>query len=119
MAPKPIVAPDVTIPDGDAGKGAKLFKAKCSRCHTIDAGGASKTGPNLNSLFGKKSADDPNYNGYSDANRNAGIVWSPEHLWGFVTNPKTYMVGTKMVFAGMKKDKEKADLISYVKSLCD
>ncbi|EPR63956.1 cytochrome c, putative [Toxoplasma gondii ME49] len=104
--------PDVQVPSGDIKAGAKVFKAKCSQCHTINAGGAAKAGPNLHGFIGRESgkADFP----YSDANKTSGIIWSEKHLWEYLLNPKTYIPGTKMVFAGIKKEKERADLIAYL-----
>eukprot|EP00920_Eleutheroschizon_duboscqi_P018582 GHVT01044158.1.p2 GENE.GHVT01044158.1~~GHVT01044158.1.p2 ORF type:complete len:116 (+),score=19.79 GHVT01044158.1:175-522(+) len=104
--------PDVEVPAGDAKKGAKVFKSKCAQCHTANKGGAVKQGPNLFGFLGKESgqADFP----YSDANKSSGIIWSQKHLFVYLKNPKEYIPGTKMVFAGIKKEKERADLIAYL-----
>ncbi|CDR96994.1 cytochrome c, putative [Babesia bigemina] len=105
--------PDVQVPAGDAKKGAKLFKSKCAQCHTTNKGGATKQGPNLFGLFGRPSGS-ADY-AYTDANKSSGIVWSEKHLFMYLVNPKEYIPGTKMVFAGMKKEQERADLIAYLK----
>merc|ERR1712216_630314 len=105
--------PDVEVPAGDVKKGAKLFKAKCYQCHTIEAGGNSKQGPPLWGIIGKHSGTTPGFN-YSEANKGSGIVWSEKHLFEYLINPKKYIPGTKMVFAGLKKDKERADLIAFM-----
>eukprot|EP00416_Gambierdiscus_australes_P030160 CAMPEP_0171091716 /NCGR_PEP_ID=MMETSP0766_2-20121228/35010_1 /TAXON_ID=439317 /ORGANISM="Gambierdiscus australes, Strain CAWD 149" /LENGTH=115 /DNA_ID=CAMNT_0011549865 /DNA_START=58 /DNA_END=405 /DNA_ORIENTATION=+ len=113
-----IAEPQVEVPEGDLKKGAKLFKAKCAQCHTIEKGGNAKQGPPLWGLIGRQSGS---YDGfaYSEANKNSGIIWSGKHLFEYLVNPKKYMPGTKMVFAGIKKDKERADLITYINAMKD
>uniref|UniRef100_A0A0G4GJY2 Cytochrome c domain-containing protein n=1 Tax=Chromera velia CCMP2878 TaxID=1169474 RepID=A0A0G4GJY2_9ALVE len=108
--PKP--EPDVTIPEGNTKKGAKLFKSKCAQCHTLNQGGSAKQGPNLYGMFGRAAGTSEFQ--FSEANKTCGIVWSDKHLFEFLKNPKTYMPGTKMVFAGMKKEGDRADLIAYL-----
>jgi len=110
----PIPEPQVEVPPGDGKKGAKIFKAKCSQCYTIDQGGATKQGPNLHGMFGRQSGKAEGF-AYSDANKDSGIIWSDKHMFEYLVNPKKYIVGTKMVFAGIKKEKERADLIEYMK----
>lgn len=112
-----IKEPDVSVPGGDAKKGAKIFKSKCAQCHALAADGPIKSGPRLHGLFGKPAAACEGF-AYSDANAKSGIVWSEKHLWMFLVDPKKYMPGTKMVFGGMKKEKERADLIEYMKGAC-
>jgi len=105
--------PDVEVPAGNTKKGAKLFKAKCAQCHSCEKGGAAKQGPPLWNLFGR-DAGTGEFGAYSDAMKGSGMTWSSKHLYQFLINPKKYVVGTKMVFAGLKKDAERADLVAYL-----
>merc|ERR1711912_191420 len=112
MAARP--EPECEVPAGDVKKGTKLFKAKCYQCHTIEQGGNAKQGPPLWGVIGKASGTTEGFT-YSEANKSSGIVWSEKHLFEYLINPKKYIPGTKMVFAGLKKPKERADLIAFMK----
>jgi cytochrome c len=103
------------IPAGDAAKGAKLFKAKCTQCHTTEKGGGHKQGPNLNGVVGRKAGTVPGFT-YTDANKNSGVTWTEENLFAYLENPAKYIPGTKMVFAGFKSRNDRADVIAFLKS---
>ena len=98
---------------GDLENGKRQF-AVCKSCHTITPGGANMTGPNLYGVFGAKAGTHPDYN-YSDAVKAAGFTWDADHLDKWLTNPRTFLPGTKMTFPGIKAEKDRVDLIAYLK----
>ncbi|MBA0752005.1 hypothetical protein Gogos_000886 [Gossypium gossypioides] len=101
-------------PPGDSKSGEKLFKTKCAQCHTVEKAAGHKQGPNLNGLFGRQSGTAPGYS-YSAANKSMAVIWGENTLYDYLLNPKKYIPGTKMVFPGLKKPQERADLIAYLK----
>ncbi|KCV71265.1 cytochrome c [Fonticula alba] len=103
----------MSIPEGDYEKGAKLFKTRCATCHTVEEG-SGKTGPHLHGLFGRTTGAVSGYN-YSQANKNAGVTWDDQTLFDYLENPKKYMPGNKMAFAGFKKADDRANIIAYLK----
>jgi len=108
-------APPAKIPKGDVKKGAKIFKAKCAQCHSVEAG-VNMQGPSLNGLMGRQSGSAAGFS-YTKANRDSGIEWSKEHLFHYLLNPKKYIPGTKMVFAGLKKKSDRGNLIAFLDTL--
>ncbi len=95
----------------DAKKGVKVFK-KCRACHVVNKE-KNKVGPHLVGLFGRKSGTVEKFK-YSKAMKEAGIEWSVETLSEYLRKPKSFVPGTKMVFAGLKKEAQISDLIAYL-----
>ena len=96
---------------GDAEKGAKVFN-KCKACHTLEAG-KNKLGPSLHGIFGRTSGSVEGFK-YSEAMKEAGVVWSEETIAEYLTNPKDYIPKNKMVFVGLKNEEDRSDVIAYL-----
>jgi len=98
---------------GDIAAGETSFK-KCMACHSkLGETAKNMIGPVLNGLKGRKSGSVSGYN-YSDANKNSGIVWDEGTFKEYIKDPKAKIPGTKMVFPGIKNEKEAADLWSFL-----
>ena len=98
----------------DAAAGEKLWR-QCSACHALEAG-KNGTGPYLLGVVGRDKGAADGFK-YSAALAGAEGVWEPANINGFITNPKGYLPGTSMAYAGMKKPQDRANLIAYLPSL--
>lgn len=112
--PEPIMA---MLASASADAGKKVSK-KCAACHSFTKGGPNKVGPNLWNIVGGKPAAVSGF-GYSSAMKGMAVNWEFEELNKFLFKPKSYLKGTKMSFAGLKKAKDRAALIAYLTSLSD
>jgi cytochrome c len=102
--------------DGDPAQGEKVFR-KCKACHDIGEGAKNKVGPELNGVVGAPIAGRDDGFNYSDALKAKGAdgaLWTEETLTAWLHSPRDFAKGTKMTFAGLKKDDEIADVIAYL-----
>ena len=99
---------------GDLDHGQKVFK-KCSACHMIASDGKNMIGPNLWSVIGRKAGSVDDYK-YSKAMVAYGKEWSFEEMNAYLIKPQAYIKGTKMAFAGLRKEKDRASVILYMNS---
>ena len=97
---------------GDVNAGEKIFK-KCAACHSINQGGANKIGPALYNVVGRKIGGVTDYK-YSKAFVEYGKEWNFEELNGFLIKPSKWIKGTKMAYAGLRKEEDRADRKSVV-----
>jgi cytochrome c len=98
---------------GDPALGEKVFK-KCKACHVVDSD-KNKTGPHLVNIMGRQAGSVEGFKKYSKAIKESGIVWDEATLDGFLEKPKAYLKGTRMAFAGLKKEEDRANVIAYLK----
>jgi len=97
----------------DVAAGEQSFR-KCLPCHAVGEEAKNKVGPELNGLDGRHSGSAPGYS-YSDANKNSGLVWSEATFKDYIKDPRAKIPGTKMIFPGIKNEKEVGDLWAYLK----
>ncbi len=96
----------------DAKKGKKVF-AKCKACHALEAG-KNKVGPSLHGLIGRKAASVEGFK-YSKAMKESGLTWDEATLREYLKKPRSFLKGTRMAFAGIKKDSDMDNLMAYLK----
>ena len=102
---------------GDIASGEKIFK-KCASCHSINKGGKNKIGPALYNVVGRADGGVSDYK-YSKALASYGKEWTFEELNGFLKKPSSYLKGTKMSYAGLRKEKDRASIIKYLNQNSD
>jgi len=96
----------------DVADGQKSFN-KCRACHTVGENAKNQVGPSLNGLFGRKAGTVEGFK-YSNANKDSAIVWDEKNFAEYIKDPKAFMPGNIMTFAGIKNDKEIKDLTAFL-----
>jgi cytochrome c len=108
----PAAAPAYATLKGNAAAGEKVF-AQCRACHVTEKG-VNRVGPSLHGIIGRKSGSVPGFK-YSKANQSANVVWTEETLYRYLENPRKFIPGTTMAFAGLRNPQQRADVIAYLR----
>ncbi len=116
-APEPTkAAPVVVASSGNAEMGAGTFRKKCMGCHPISEDGVNRTGPNLFDIIGREKASVAGYR-YSSGLKRFGGTWTEKELNTFIAGPRVMVPKTKMTFSGVKKERQRNDIVAFLKSL--
>ncbi len=106
------------LAEADATRGERVYR-KCRSCHTTEQGGQERLGPNLYGIVGGPVAGSSGFAKYSKALLGLGGEWTVELLDAYLANPRKAVPGTTMVFNGLRKDRDRADVIVFMNSFSD
>jgi cytochrome c len=109
---------ETLLASASADKG-KSAARQCQACHTFEKGGPNRVGPNLWNIVGGERGEGRGGFDFSDAMKKKGGTWTYDELNKFLADPRSYIPGTKMTFAGLKRDEQRADVIAYLRTLSD
>ncbi len=98
---------------GDPAKGEKVFR-KCKACHTVKQGAKHKVGPNLHGVIGRQAGTAEGFKRYSKGLKTAGFAWDAELLDRYLKSPRKMIKGGRMAFPGLRKERDRADVIAYL-----
>lgn len=104
------------LASGNPQKGQDLFAEECGDCHSV-APGKNKKGPTFHGVLGRKSGSVADFSGYSDAIKQAGLVWTTDKIDAYITQPKKIVPAGKMKYDGLEDTASRADIISYLQTI--
>jgi cytochrome c len=117
-SPKEIAAALAGLPApynaADYENGRRLF-AQCRSCHTLEAGGANRVGPNLHAMFGRAAGVAEGFRNYSAGLKGSGIVWDEASLDAWIENPRDVVAQSTMIYPGLRRPEDRRDVIAFLK----
>ncbi len=97
----------------DAARGETVFKRVCAVCHMVGPDAKNRLGPVLNGIVGRKAGTIAGF-AYSPANKNSDVTWGETELKSYLRDPKAFMPGNRMIYAGLRNDADLGDLVAYL-----
>lgn len=108
-----LVSSVASAAEGDPAAGKRVFN-QCQACHTV-VKGKNGLGPSLNGVIGRKVGTAEGFKNYSPAMQKSDVVWSEETLDKYLADPKAFIPGNRMIFVGLKKPEDRANVIAFLK----